>query len=149
MYFLAILASKAKERNTIKMVKERLNVLIQLAASDSQVAEKEAKLIQMIGISNGLSKEEVNELMQNPAKPIGDLSSLTDDQKFEHLYHVVQLMKIDGQVFKSEIVFCEDIADRLGYKKGVIRELSSKIFSDPSITSDRDSLKKKAQKYLQ
>ena len=120
-----------------------------MAASDSQVAEKEAKLIQMIGISNGLSKEEVNELMQNPAKPIGDLSSLTDDQKFEHLYHVVQLMKIDGQVFKSEIVFCEDIADRLGYKKGVIRELSSKIFSDPSITSDRDSLKKKAQKYLQ
>ncbi|MEM6523355.1 MAG: TerB family tellurite resistance protein [Bacteroidota bacterium] len=130
------------------MVKETLNVLIQLAASDNQVAENEAKLIQMIGISNGMTKDEINEMMQNPTRPIGDLSLLTDDQKFEHLYHVVQLMKVDGQVFKSEIVFCEDIADRLGYKKGVVAELSSKIFSDPSITSDRESLRKKAQKYL-
>ncbi len=130
------------------MVKETLNVLIQLAASDNQVAEKEAKLIQMIGVSNGLDKSEIDEMMKNPSRPIGDLSLLTDDQKFEHLYHVVQLMKVDGQVFKSEIVFCEDIAQRLGYKKGVIAELSTKIFSDPSITADRDLLRKKTQRYL-
>lgn len=130
------------------MVKETLNVLIQLAASDNQVADKEAKLIQMIGQSNGMNKDEIEQMLKNPDKPIGDLSLLTDEQKFEHLYHVVQLMKIDGQVFKSEIVFCEDIAQRLGYKKGVIAELSSKIFSDPSITSDREHLKSKVQKYL-
>ncbi len=130
------------------MVKETLNVLIQLAASDNQVAEKEAKLIQMIGVSNGVGKSEIDEMMKNPSGPIGDLSLLTDDQKFEHLYHVVQLMKVDGQVFKSEIVFCEDIAQRLGYKKGVIAELSTKIFSDPSITADRDLLRKKTQRYL-
>ena len=130
------------------MIKEQLNVLIQLAASDNDVAEKEAKLIKMIGVSNGVPAEDIDEMLKNPRKPIGDLSTLTDDQKFEHLYHVVQMMKIDGQVFKSEIVFCEDIAARLGYKKGVIGELSSKIYSDPSITSDREALKKKAQKYL-
>ena len=130
------------------MIKEQLNVLIQLAASDSNVADKEAKLIQMIGISNGIPKEEIDEMLKNPAKPLGDLGTLTDDQKFEYLYQVVQMMKIDGQVFKSEIVFCEEMAERLGYKKGVIGELSSKIYSDPSITSDRDALRKKAQKYL-
>jgi len=130
------------------MVKEELNVLIQLAASDNEVAEKEARLIKMIGQSNGVSKEEIEEMLKNPRRPIGDLSTLTDDQKFEHLYHIVQLMKIDGQVFKSEIVFCESIAERLGYKKGVIGELSTKIFSDPSITADRDYLKKRTQKYL-
>ncbi len=130
------------------MVKETLNVLIQLAASDNQVADKEAKLIQMIGQSNGMGKEEIDQMLKNPGHPIGDLSLLTDDQKFEHLYHVVQLMKVDGQVFKSEIVFCEDIAQRLGYKKAVIGELSSKIFSDPSITADREHLKGKVQKYL-
>ncbi|UII23611.1 TerB family tellurite resistance protein [Fulvivirga ligni] len=139
------------EINTINftdMVKEQLNVLIQLAASDNQVADKEAKLIQMIGQSNGVTKEEIEEMLKNPERPIGNLSMLTPDQKFEHLYHIVQLMKIDGQVFKSEIVFCQDIAERLGYKKGVIAELSSRIFSDPSITADREMLKAKAQKYL-
>ena len=130
------------------MVKEQLNVLIQLAASDNTVAEKEARLIQMIGQSNGLQPQEIDEMLKNTSRPIGDLGTLTEDQKFEHLYHIVQLMKVDGQVFKSEIVFCEDIAERLGYKKGVIGELSTKIFSDPSITADRDMLRKKAQKYL-
>jgi uncharacterized tellurite resistance protein B-like protein len=130
------------------MVQEKLNVLIQLAASDNQVAEKEARLIHMIGQANGLSKETVDAMIGSPAEPVGDLRNLTDDQKFEHLYHIVQLMKVDGQVFKSEIVFCQDIAQRLGYKKGVIAELSSKIFSDPAITADREYLRKKTQKYI-
>jgi len=130
------------------MVQERLNVLIQLAASDNQVAEKEARLIHMIGQSNGLSRDEIDQMLGNPAKPIGDLSMLSSEQKFEHLYQIVQMMKVDGQVFKSEISFCQEIAERLGYRKGVIAELSSKIFSDPAITADRDHLKKKTQKYL-
>jgi uncharacterized tellurite resistance protein B-like protein len=129
------------------MIKEQLNVLINLAASDSKVAEKEAKVIQMIGQANGLSKEEVDNMMKSP-KPIGDLSTLTEDQKFENLYHLIQLMKSDGQVFKSEINFCEEIADRLGYKKAVVGELSSRIYSDPTITADRKMLMDRAHKFM-
>ena len=61
---------------------------------------------------------------------------------------VVQMMKIDGQVYKSEIEFCKDLAGKLGFKKSVIGELSSRIYSDPTITADRDVLKKLAMKYL-
>ncbi len=129
------------------MVKNQLNVLIQLASSDNSVADKEVKLIHMIAKVNGISPEEIDYMLKNPT-PIGDLANLTEDQKFEYLYNVVQLMKIDGQVFKSEIVFCEEIAEKLGYKKGVIGELSSRIFSDPSITADRGMLQSKASKYL-
>jgi len=129
------------------VVKEQLNILVNLASSDNMVAEKELRLIKMLGVANKLSADEIEEIIQNP-QPIGDLSGLTDDQKFEYLYHVVQLMKADGQVFKSEIAFCEDVAAKLGYKKGVIAELSSRIFSDPGITADRDHVKAKAQKFL-
>ena len=97
------------------MIREQINVLINLAASDNFVAEKEARLIYMIGQANGLSREEIDEMLKDP-QPIGDLSHLTPDQKFEHLYYIVQLMKIDGQVFKAEIEFCKDIADKLGYR---------------------------------
>ena len=128
-------------------IKEQLNILVNLASSDNMVAEKELRLIKMIGVANKVPNEEIEELIKNP-QPVGDLSHLTDDQKFENLYHVVQLMKADGQVFKSEIAFCEEIADKLGYKKGVIGELSSRIFSDPSITTDRAHIKDRAQKYL-
>ncbi|MBX2894599.1 MAG: TerB family tellurite resistance protein [Cyclobacteriaceae bacterium] len=129
------------------MIKEQLNVLINLAASDRSVGEKEAKVIHMIGKANGLSKDEVEQMMKTP-KPIGDLSAFSEDQKFENLYHLIQLMKSDGQVFKSEIHFCEQIAEKLGYKKGVVGELSSRIYADPTITSDRKLLFERAHKFL-
>jgi uncharacterized tellurite resistance protein B-like protein len=129
------------------MVKDQLNVLINLATSDRAVAEKEAKVIHMLGKANGISREEVEEMLQKP-KPIASLDSLTEDQKFENLYHLIQLMKSDGQVFKSEIHFCEEVASKLGYKKGVVAELSSRIYSDPSITSDRKLLMDRARKFL-
>jgi uncharacterized tellurite resistance protein B-like protein len=128
-------------------MRDQLNILINLAASDNSVAEKEAKTIRVIGKANGISTEEIDQMLKSP-KPIGDLSSFTEDQKFEALYYLVQLMKSDGQVFKSEISFCEKIAEKLGYKKGVVGELSARIYSDPSITSDRKLLMDRAHKFL-
>jgi len=122
-------------------------MLINLAASDNMIAEKEARHIRIIGQAAGIAIEEVDEMLKTPS-PVGNLLHLTDDEKFEYLYNVIQLMKIDGQVFKSEIVFCEQIAERLGYKKKVVGELSSRIYSDPTVTADRDQLKLSTQKYL-
>lgn len=124
-----------------------MNILINLAASDKMIDDREAKTIHMIGKAGGLSKEEIDEMMKRP-KTIGDLSTLTEDQKFENLYQLIQLMKSDGQVFKSEVHFCESVAEKLGYKKEVISELAAKVYSDPSITSDRRSLMARAHKFL-
>jgi uncharacterized tellurite resistance protein B-like protein len=129
------------------MIKEQLNVLINLAASDRSVGEHESRVIHSIGKANGIAKAEIDEMLKRPS-PIGDLSSLTEDQKFENLYHLIQLMKSDGQVFRSEIHFCEQIAEKLGYKKAVVGELSSKIYSDPTITADRKMLFERAHKFL-
>lgn len=129
------------------MIKEQLNILINLAASDNLIEEKEVKIIHMIGKANGIPHQEVEEMIKKP-KPIGDLTTFSEDQRFANLYQLIQLMKGDGQVFKSEIQFCEDMAERLGYKKQVISELAAKIYSDPSITSDRKSLMARAHKFL-
>jgi len=122
-------------------------MLIQLAVSDTMIAEKEKRMIYMVGTANGVSKEEVDKMIENP-EPMEPLRALSDDQKFEYIYQLIQLMKTDGQVFRSEISFCEDIAEKLGYDKRVVGELSSRIYSDPTITADRDLLRKKAEKLL-
>ena len=127
--------------------KAELNVLINLAASDNHVADRESKLIYIIGKANGIPNDEISQMIKNP-QPIHGVDSLTPDQKFEHLYNLIQLMKTDGQVFRSEVVFCEQIAEKLGYKKAVVGEISQHVYSDPSITADRDMVKKKAEKYL-
>lgn len=129
------------------MIKEQLNILINLAASDKLIDDREVKTLQMIGKAGGLSKEEIDDMIRHP-KPIGELATFTEDQKFENLYQLILMMKSDGQVFKSEIHFCETVADRLGYRKEVISELAAKVYSDPSITSDRRSLMARAHKFL-
>jgi uncharacterized membrane protein YebE (DUF533 family) len=128
------------------MIKRQLNILIQLATIDGSLATKERKLIEHIARVNNFDDDQIKELLNSP-EPIGDLNNLTEDERFEYLYMVIQLMKIDGQVFKSEIVFCEDLAERLGYKRKVVAELSKNIYSDPSITADREMLRNKASSF--
>ena len=125
----------------------QINILINLAASDSSVTEYEVKIIRIIAKVNDVPAESFEELLKHPT-PIGDLTAYTEMERFEVLLMMIQLMKADGQVFKSEINFCERIAEKLGYRREVIRELSANIYSDPTITSDRKLLFNKAHKFL-
>lgn len=127
-------------------IKSKLSVLVQLANIDGDFAGEEKDLIYMIAKANGISQEEVNNMVENP-EPIPPLSTLTEDDKFEYLYHLVQLMKIDSQVYLSEIKYCEELAEKLGFRKNVISDLSARIYSDPSITSNVESLKREIRKH--
>ena len=127
-------------------IKSKLSVLVQLANIDDDFAGEEKDLIYMIGKANGVSEEEINAMVENP-EPIPPLSTLTEDDRFEYLYHLVQLMKIDSQVYLSEIKFCEELAEKLGFKRNVIAELSARVYSDPTITSDVASLKRAVKKH--
>ncbi len=127
-------------------IKSQLSMLIGLANADEDFADNEKDLIMMIGNANGVSEDEVMKLIGNP-EPMPSLTTLTDDEKFDFLYNVVQLMKVDSQVYLAEIKYCENIAEKLGFKKKVISLLSSKIYSDPTITTDRAKLQADAMKY--
>lgn len=127
-------------------IKSQLSILINLANVDNDFSEDEKDMIYMVGKANGIPEEEIDQLLHNPL-PMPDVSTMTDDDKFEYLFNIVQLMKIDKEVYMSEVKYCEEIAEKLGYKKSVVAELSSKIYSDPSITSDKEYLKDKIKKY--
>lgn len=122
-------------------------MLVQLARVDGVVVQEEIDFIKKIGRSNGMSSEEISESFDDPSL-IEGLETLNDDQRYDYLYNVVQLMKIDGRIYKEEIRFCAEIASNLGYDENVLRELMLKIYSDPHITTDKNSLKAKIQTYL-
>lgn len=128
------------------MIVRQLNILIQLATIDGSLSTKERKLIEHYAKVNNVKEEQIKDILNKP-EPIANLEYLSEEERFEYLYMVIQLMKVDGQVFKSEIDFCERIAEKLGYKSKVVSELSKNIYSDPSITSDREMLSNKAAKF--
>jgi len=127
-------------------IKSQLSMLIGLANVDNDFDHEEKDMVYMVGKANGVPEEEINDLIESP-EPLPHFSSMSDDERFEYLFNVVQLMKIDKEVFLSEVKYCEEVAVKLGFKSAVIAELSSRIYSNPAITSNRESLKKAVLKY--
>ena len=128
-------------------VEEQLSILVHLSMADKFLAEEESKLIHKIGERNGLSVADVELIMDNP-KPIPNLKDLQPDEKFDYLFNVIQLMKVDGKIYQSEIEFCERLAIALAYKPGVVGDLSAYIYSDPAIMTKRSYLRSIADKHL-
>jgi uncharacterized tellurite resistance protein B-like protein len=122
------------------VIQKQLRVLVHLARADDDVSESEVKLIHHIGGLNGLSIEEIDDIIDNPGE-MPELGDFDPDSKFECLHHIVQLMKVDGKVFQSEIKFCERVALKLGYRPGVIADLSAYVYSDPNINTKKTFLR--------
>ncbi len=128
-------------------VSDQLSVLVHLSRIDQFVAPAESKLIHYIGALNGMSKHQIDAIIDHP-KAIPSLEGLTEDDRLDYLLNTVQLMKVDGRVFKSEIDFCEKIAMKLGYNPGVIAALSQYTYADPEISSSKSYLREVAKKHL-
>ena len=133
-------------------IQNHLKALIQLSIIDNDFGHPERSYVYTIGKANRVPEKEIDDLVSDVlnAKEIAevDYGSLMSDERFSYLYDIIQLMKIDGEVFLTEIRYCEEVAEKLGYDKKVVKKMSSKIYSDPSITGDRSALMKEASKYL-
>ena len=101
------------------VTKKQLNILIQLAEADKHFAKIERELIFKIAKERKFPEEEVNDLIRNP-QPIDSLGALSIDQKFDYLMSSIELVFADHNVFESEVIFCKNIAIKLGFKKGII-----------------------------
>lgn len=101
------------------VTKKQLNILIQLAEADKHFAKVEREMIFKIAKDRNFPEEIVSDLIRNP-EPIDSLGALSTDQKFDYLMSSIELVFIDQNVFESEIIFCKNIAIKLGFKKGII-----------------------------
>jgi hypothetical protein len=101
------------------VTKKQLNILIQLAEADKHFAKIEREMIFKIARDRNFPEESVNALIRNP-EPIDSLGALSNEQKFEYLMTSIEMVFIDQNVFESEILFCKNIAIKLGFRKNII-----------------------------
>ncbi len=129
-----------------------LKSMIALAMSDNSFDDVEKEWIYSIGKVNNIGSDVIDKMIIEHASSKKDLeisfTALTQSEKFEYLYNILQLMKVDSKVFLAEIKYCELLAEKLGYDPKVVKKLSSRIYSDPSIRSDLALLEELSQKYL-
>lgn len=118
-----------------------LAILIELANRDGEIDDSELRLINQIGQAHNHTEEEINELIKNT--PTIDYDKLTDDERFEMLYDLVRLMKVDGKIFDEEILYCLDVARKLGYPMEAVMELYGLVHANLKLTSEIRILKRK------
>lgn len=101
------------------VTKKQLNILIQLAEADKHFAKIEREMIFKIAKERNFPEQMVNDLIRNP-EPIETLGALSGEQKFEYLMSSIDLIFADQNIFESELLFCKNIAIKLGFKKNII-----------------------------
>ena len=124
----------------------QLKLLINLALIDGDVADKEMKYITNIGLANGIPLADITPLFGQKHDLIVP-ANLTEQQRFEYIVSLVQLMKIDERLYQEEIVFCSKVASRLGYDRTVMFEMMYRVRAEME-ANELDALKKLASRYL-
>ncbi|WP_420580403.1 TerB family tellurite resistance protein [Reichenbachiella sp.] len=129
------------------MVKEQLKALAQLANSDGDMDERELRLIHRIGEAHGMKRDGIQQIIDSPGQ-LGDLKALDEDDKFEFLYSIIQLMKIDDEIYNEEVLYCQKIAMKLGYGLGAVMEMYPHVHKNIVIREEKLQLKKKVSEFL-
>ena len=128
------------------MAISQLKLLINLARIDGEVAEREQKYIANIGLANGIAIDQVTPLFNLDHEVIVP-SDLNNDERFNYIFSLVQLMKIDERIYKDEIRYCSEIASRLGYDQSVMFELMLHVRGVME-DNELEALKQLTTKYL-
>lgn len=124
-----------------------MKLLINLAKVDGQIADKEKNYLIAIGRANGIYPDEIYPLFtQSHDVVVPD--NLSADEKFGLLFTLIQLMKLDERMYREEIVFCGQVAAKLGYDKHVMFELLSLVKSGRMEANEVATLKQITQKFL-
>ncbi|MFY0608320.1 MAG: TerB family tellurite resistance protein [Cyclobacteriaceae bacterium] len=116
----------------MRSVEELLQVLVQLSIADNEFAKEEQQYIIDIGLAGGLTKDEV-EIIVSKAYAGKDLNNLPFKDRLSYMVNLIQLMKVDGKVRRSEIEFCEKVAISLGYLPSVVADMSQYVYADASM----------------
>lgn len=124
----------------------QLKLLVNLARIDGAVADKEKKYITNIGLANGIQLSDILPLFgQDHEVILAD--DLTEAERFEYMFSLVQLMKIDERLYQEEIRYCSQVASKLGYDQSVMFDLMLHVRAAME-SNERDALRKLTAKYL-
>ncbi len=119
----------------MKSTRTQLSLLIRLANSDGDFHPKEKEFISKIAKSNEVSPEELEDLIKRPEET-DNLDGLPYNEKFDYLYSLIQLMKVDNVVIDSELEFCQKVANSFGFKLAGFMEMYPQIhpvYKNPTV----------------
>ena len=130
-----------------KAHKSHIMNLVQLAQADGKISKSESGLLIKIGERKGVSAEEVFEMV-DASDDFFYKKPENDAQRFDQLYDLVEMMRIDGEVSPKELIYTTDIAEKMGIRKAVAWILVQSLVDGMALELPKEELKAKAAEYL-
>jgi uncharacterized tellurite resistance protein B-like protein len=130
-----------------KAHKSHIMNLVQLAKADGKISRSESGLLIKIGERNGVSPEEVFEMV-DASDDFFYKKPETDSQRFNQLYDLVEMMQIDGEVSPKELTYTISIAEKMGVRKAVAWILVQSLVDGMALDLSKEELNARAAEYL-
>jgi len=128
-------------------IKKQLSILIQLAKIDRHYDQREKEFIRDFSMKYNIGRNELEEIERNPIY-IGKIDLFTIDEKIELLYNAIRLAKVDRKILPNEIIFCQDIATKLGFRKSVIGAFLPLVNNQPLELVNYTAIRRKIGPFL-
>lgn len=129
--------------NTLKF-----KALVGIAQADGDFDPSEKEFIRHLADLQGISSDELKDLLRSKDKTASLVADLDFDEKIEIIADTVKLMKVDGKVLLSEVKYCEKVAKTLGFDEKAIGFLSGVIEGDLGAVPNYGRIKHRMRKYL-
>jgi uncharacterized tellurite resistance protein B-like protein len=130
------------------MSQKLIRTLLHLAQVDGSVSGSELALIYKIAIEKRLPMFELEQLIRNPPQEKEELNKLTKEERFEYIYAIILMAKMDAKLDHRELELCQSYAESLGFEPEVIPELLEIITSDDQLSGNKEVLREAALKFL-
>jgi uncharacterized tellurite resistance protein B-like protein len=130
-----------------KQIKNHIKNLVSLSGADGKIDDSEKEILIRIGTKKGLNRDEIQKIIDNPGNT-DFLPASSDDERFEQIYDLVELMLADGVAEDNELHFCVEMAEKLGFRKTVVTVLIRKITLSLLEGLDKETIKKEVRAFL-
>jgi uncharacterized tellurite resistance protein B-like protein len=126
---------------------EKLNLLVNLAKADGNLAPEEREFIIRIGMAHGYPGSSVETLFYEEHK-VNIPEKITNEQRVDYAVALTQLMLLDKKMYLKEIEFCSEIIEKLGFEKRFIYKLIDAVGEQETNPSSLEAVRTEANKYL-
>jgi len=105
-----------------KLAKGHLRNLIEVAYSDGEFDALEVDYLLSLAGRFKISEAELKSIKDNP-ELIDYEAPQRDQQRFEHLYQLVNMMMMDGVIHDKELEICKKYAQRLNLRPEFVDDM--------------------------
>ncbi|HXA00914.1 MAG TPA: hypothetical protein VNW99_02940, partial [Cytophagaceae bacterium] len=120
---------------------------INLAKADGMVSDTEKEYIYKVGEKHGFKSTELDSMILESTNEELRIPS-NDSERFDQIFDLVQMMLADGSIDDSEMDFCINMAEKLGFRKAIVGILVRKISIGLTTGLDKDAIKKESENFL-